>query len=199
MLTQIPYQRELAVNYARQWALSRNPLFFDFSGRGGNCTSFVSQVLLAGCSVMDITPTFGWYYRSENDRAPAWSGVEALYDFLTSSNDFSARRSSGPFASIASNVSDIDIGDIIQLADESGDFYHSLVISDFSQNDVLVCAHSNDALDRPLSSYRFSSMRVLHVLGAYIDLPRSSAARSLTQGEAIRIVKGIETEVSESI
>ena len=81
MLTDISYNREYAVAYARRWALMRNPLFIDFTGIGGNCTNFVSQCLLAGSSVMDFTPTFGWYYRSPEDRAPAWSGVEQLYDF----------------------------------------------------------------------------------------------------------------------
>ena len=48
MLITKPYQRERAVEYARRWALDRNPLFADFSGIGGNCTNFVSQCVLAG-------------------------------------------------------------------------------------------------------------------------------------------------------
>ena len=36
-----PYNRERAVEYARRWALSRNPLFENFSGIGGDCTNFV--------------------------------------------------------------------------------------------------------------------------------------------------------------
>lgn len=58
------YDRAQAVAYARRWALSRNPLFYDFTGIGGDCTNFVSQCLLAGCCVMDYEPVFGWYYRS---------------------------------------------------------------------------------------------------------------------------------------
>ena len=80
-----PYNRERAVEYARRWALSRNPLFENFSGIGGDCTNFVSQCVYAGCCQMNYTPDFGWYYVSLNNRAPAWTGVEFFYNFLTSS------------------------------------------------------------------------------------------------------------------
>ena len=33
------YDRAHAVAYARRWALSRNPLFYDFTGIGGDCTN----------------------------------------------------------------------------------------------------------------------------------------------------------------
>ena len=78
----LPYDRDRAVMYARKWALTRNPLFVDFSDVGGNCTSFVSQCVYAGCCNMNFTRDFGWYYISGEDRAPAWSSVEFFYDFL---------------------------------------------------------------------------------------------------------------------
>ena len=82
MLITKPYQNDRAVEYARTWALSRNPLFTDFTGRGGNCTNFVSQCVYAGSCVMNETPTFGWYYKSLDDRSPSWTGVEYFYDFF---------------------------------------------------------------------------------------------------------------------
>lgn len=197
MLTQIPYNRDRAVEYARRWALSRNPLFADFTGGGGNCTNFVSQALLAGSSVMDFTPTFGWYYRSIDDRAPAWSSVESLFDFLTKSNDFAGLVSQGPNAIVARSPEDIAIGDVVQLANSEGDFYHTLIISGFSDGDILVCAHSNDALDRPLSSYNFTSMRILHIVDVMIDLPREQAFTSLLDGTAIQTVTAAVTDVLE--
>ena len=45
MIVTKPYNRARAVEYAQRWALSRNPLFYDFTGGGGNCTNFVSQCL----------------------------------------------------------------------------------------------------------------------------------------------------------
>lgn len=169
MLLNISYDRERAVEYARKWALSRNPLFFDFTGRGGNCTSFVSQCIFAGCGVMNYTPTFGWYYRSPDDRAPAWTGVDELYDFLTEASDFvSENRGVGPFGRDAMIAETIELGDIIQLRNAQGDFYHTLLISGFTDSDILVCAHSDDALDRPLSTYGYASLRIVHIDGARI-------------------------------
>ena len=108
MLITLPYDRQRAVEYARRWALSRNPLFFDFTGRGGNCTNFVSQCIFAGCGIMNYTPTFGWYYRSADDRAPAWTGVDELYSFLTGAEDFISQNGGvGPFgrdATVAETV-----------------------------------------------------------------------------------------------
>ena len=169
MLLPLPYDRRRAVEYARRWALSRNPLFTDFTGQGGNCTNFVSQCILAGCGVMNYTETFGWYYISPTDRAPAWSGVDELYAFLTAAPDFArANKGYGPYATDARSARRIDIGDIIQLANESGEFYHSLIISDFRDDEILVCAQSNDALDRPLSEYNYASLRALHIEGAML-------------------------------
>ena len=64
----------------------------------------------------------------------------------------------------------MQIGDIVQLANSRGDFYHSLLISGFSDGEILICAQSNDALDRPLSTYRYSVARFLHVEGVNIEI-----------------------------
>ena len=186
MLLPIPYNRRRAVEYARKWALSRNPLFIDFTGQGGNCTNFVSQCIFAGAPVMNYTKTFGWYYISANDRAPAWSGVDELYNFLTGAPDFSSANGGyGPFATDARIAQTIDIGDVIQLANENGDFYHSLIISQFTDNDILVCAQSNDALDRPLSSYNYSSLRALHIEGAMLYFDDAVLSKNILDGTSL--------------
>ncbi len=183
MLIEIPYNRERAVEYARKWALSRNPLFVDFTGQGGNCTNFVSQCLFAGCGVMNYTPTFGWYYISANDRAPAWTGVDELYDFLTGSMDFVAENGgSGPYGRNAMESGTIETGDVIQLRNSAGNYYHTLMISGFTDDDVLVCAHSDDALDRPLSTYNYASLRVIHIDGARFELGDAEAFENILNG-----------------
>ena len=197
MLTEIPYNRAYATEYAKRWALSRNPLFTDFTGGGGNCTNFVSQCLLAGSSVMDFTPTFGWYFRNIDDRAPAWTSVESLYDFLTGSGDFVGMEAEGPFAVVATRRAQIEVGDVVQLANAEGDFYHTLIVSGFSGNDILVCAHSDDALDRPLSSYNYDSLRVLHIMGVAIDIPTEECVRDLYDGTALRAVRAQAFDVTE--
>ena len=186
MLLPIPYNRERAVEYARTWALSRNPLFIDFTGIGGNCTNFVSQCILAGAPIMNYTPTFGWYYITADDRAPAWSGVDALYNFLTGAPNFVAQNKGyGPFATDVRNSQTIDIGDVIQLSNAEGRFYHSLIISGFTENDILVCAQSDDALDRPLSTYNFSGIRVLHIEGAMIYFDDTARYQNLISATAL--------------
>ena len=45
MFVEKEYNREHALQYAKKWALSRNPLCYNFSGIGGDCTNFVSQCL----------------------------------------------------------------------------------------------------------------------------------------------------------
>lgn len=197
MLTEIPYNRTYAVEYARKWALSRNPLFTDFTGGGGNCTNFVSQCLLAGSSVMDFTPTFGWYFRSIDDRAPSWTGVEQLYDFLTGSGDFAGREAEGPFAVEAQSRRQVEVGDVVQLANETGDFYHTLLVCGFSGNDILVCAQSDDALDRPLSTYNYESLRILHIMGVAINLPIEECVRGLYNATDLLSVRALATGVQQ--
>ena len=152
-----PYDRFRAVAYARRWALGRNPAYYDFSALGGDCTNFASQSIFAGAGVMNYTPTFGWYYVSTNDRAPAWTGVAYLYNFLVSNETV------GPFGTEV-DWRDALPGDVVQLGDADGDFYHTPVITAIYPT-ILVCAHSEDALDRPLASYDFAAARFIHIDG----------------------------------
>ena len=180
MLVQRRYNRENAVQYARTWALSRNPLFYNYTGQGGDCTNFVSQAVLAGSCQMNYTQTFGWYYIDSEDRTASWTGVEFFYDFIT------GNRGVGPYGTEISE-NEAEVGDVVQLA-RGGDFYHTLFISGFDTNgEVLVSAHSDDALDRPLSTYNFEAARFVHIIGVRFEIEFSSSAcfNSLLSGEKI--------------
>ena len=155
------YNRLAAVSYARRWALERNPMYYDFDEIGGDCTNFASQCIYAGARVMNYEPTYGWYYISPDDRSPNWTGVEFLYSFLVNNNSF------GPFGrSVGQNQ--VQIGDIIQLGRADGTFYHSLVVSATFPR-ILVCAHSDDYLNRPLSSYTYDNIRFIHIDGVRVE------------------------------
>ena len=157
----IEYDRRAAALYAREWALKRNPDYYDFSLIGGDCTSFASQCLYAGCGVMNYTPDVGWYYISATDRAAAWSGVEYFYRFLTGN----ARGGGvGPFA-VEGALGSVDVGDFIQLGNAER-FYHTLIIVGFSAGEPILAAHSFDAYGRRLSSYYYERLRYLHIAGA---------------------------------
>lgn len=152
-----PYNREAAVAYARKWALDRNKKYYDFEKVGGDCTNFASQCIYAGAGVMNFTKITGWYYKSSYDRTASWTGVNYLYDFLIH-NKFT-----GPFGHIVSS-SQIQPGDIVQLGTGNGTFYHTPVITSVSP-EILVSAHSYDALDIPLSSYNYGTVRFIHIDG----------------------------------
>ena len=182
MLVNLPYRADRAVSYARTWALSRNPLFIDFTGFGGNCTNFVSQCILAGGGVMNYTPDFGWYYTSPEDRAPAWTGVEYFYDFITRAPEFVSRNGGvGPFAEETPRPFIVP-GDVIQLADENGDWYHSMIVSEVRNEEIYVCAHSVDSLDRALSTYTYDAIRFLHILGIYAETDNVESYEYLLRG-----------------
>ena len=172
----IPYDRISAVSYAHRWAYGRNPRFYDYERIGGDCTNFASQCLYAGTGIMNFMPTFGWYYKDANNKSPSWTGVLYFYNYLTE-----IKVRSGPFA-IETTISGIEPGDFIQL-ELTGDsmFDHTLIVVERGKpatpENVLVAAHSQDADYRPLSTYNFTQIRFLHVLGAWHpqDLPGLSS------------------------
>ncbi len=151
------YNREEAINYANKWAYKRNPKYYNFDNIGGDCTAFVSQCLYAGSGIMNYKKHVGWYYNSVNDRSPAWSGVEYLYNFLINN------KSVGPSAAIVDREN-IQSGDIIQLR-FSGmqSFSHSLVVVDKNESEIYVATHTDDSYHRALSTYQFEKVRFLHI------------------------------------
>lgn len=177
MLVTKEYNRSNALQYARRWALDRNPLFFSFNGIGGDCTNFVSQCIFAGGCVMNYTPTYGWYYISSNDRTPSWSGVTFFYDFITNNKE------QGPFAHEATRE-EMEPGDVIQLGNEEGTYYHTIIITDIKDDgEILIAAHSDDYLDRPLINYDYTYIRYLHIDGIRFESQiRDACFRTLIEG-----------------
>jgi len=152
-----PYDRQKAVEYAKKWAKARNPKYFNFETLGGDCTNFCSQCVYAGAGIMNPTPVFGWYYFGANNRTASWSGVEYLFDFITKN------KSVGPFAHVC-DLSGLEPGDFVQLGTGDGHFYHSpFVVA--TEPEILVCAHTYDSLDRPLSTYEYAKIRGIHIDG----------------------------------
>ena len=149
------YNRQSAVEYALKWANARNSAYYNFDSIGGDCTNFASQCIFTGAKIMNFTLDFGWYYRNLNDRAPAWTGVEYLYKFLINN------KSVGPFARVVAQ-NEAQIGDLIQLGNSNGNFYHSLIITQ-TEPYILIAAHTYDALNRPLLSYTYGNIRFLHI------------------------------------
>ena len=165
MIQLLPYNRRAAVAYAHKWAYSRNPAFYDFSEIGGDCTNFASQCLYAGTGIMNFAPDYGWYYIDANNKAPAWIGVEYFYNFMTRQEE-----SAGPVAQVSS-ISGMLPGDVIQLSFDGEGWNHSPVVVRLLRQpalrpaDILIAAHSYDADNRPLSTYEYRAIRMLHITG----------------------------------
>ena len=162
----LPYRREDAVAYAHYWAYRRNPAYYDYNDIGGDCTNFASQCIFAGTGRMNYTPDYGWYYISSGQKAPAWTGVEYLKNFLVRN-----MPSPGPVADVTKELFAAKPGDVIQLLFNGDVFQHSPVVvcTDGSGDParIWVAAHSNDADCRPLDTYVYQNYRVLHILGYY--------------------------------
>lgn len=159
MLKEIGYNRKKALEYAKEWAFKRNLRYLNFEDVGGDCTNYVSQCVYAGCSVMNYTPIYGWYYKNSYDRSPSWSGVEFLFNFLVNN------KSSGPFA-VETDINNAQPADIIQLGNAEGQFYHNVIINKIDKKNIFVSAHTVDSYMRPLNSYNFNKLKYIHIIGA---------------------------------
>lgn len=154
----VQYDRNKAYEYAEKWALSRNPIFYNFERIGGDCTNFASQCIYAGSGIMNYTPVTGWFYKNVNNRSPSWTGVRYLYNFLVENDGV------GPFAEDAP-LDQLEVGDIVQLGRSTGDFYHSPVVVGIERGNIFVAAHSYDVFGKPLTSYSYEKVRGIHILG----------------------------------
>lgn len=157
-MKEVFYNRKAAALYAEKWAFGRNPRYLDFENLGGDCTNFVSQCIYAGAKVMNFTPVFGWYYNSSYDRTASWTGVSFLYDFLTKNSGV------GPYAE-ETDIYGVTTGDVIQLGDVSGNFYHSLFVTESFYGNVYVATHTANSYMRDLASFFFERARFLHIKG----------------------------------
>lgn len=158
------YNREKAKAYAKKWAYTRNPKYYNFDNIGGDCTSFISQCIYAGSGIMNYTKNTGWYYNSINDRSPSWSGVEFLYNFLINN------KSIGPRGNKV-EPSEIEIGDIIQLSFDGVKFSHTLIVVKIGYvldlDNIYTASHTYDSYSRRVSSYTFKDIRFIHINGVY--------------------------------
>jgi len=156
------YNREKAIQYVRRWAMYRNPKYYNFDPVGGDCTSFISQAIYAGSEVMNYNLN-GWYYKNGNDKSPSWSGVEYLYKFLINNIGL------GPYGREV-EINQIERGDIIQLSFDETRFHHSLIVVDIVNNiksfsNILIGTHTEDSLDRRVSTYTFNRIRFMKIDG----------------------------------
>ena len=171
------YNRDRAVDYARQWWNTRNYTgsYLAYDDYGGNCQNFASQCLFAGGLDMDYNSRYGewqwkFYSATLNNKAGAsgrsysWTGVDPFYTYVTS-ND-----STGIVAQADIPYEYAEKGDVIHV----GAYYqwrHALLITDVLKNrdgtlqDIVVASNTADRWNYPLSAYIYTAPRLIHIVG----------------------------------
>ncbi len=128
---------------------------------------------------MNFTPDIGWYYISPEDRAAAWTGVEFFYNF------FISNTGDGPFG-IEVELNDVQIGDVIQLGDANGDFYHTLLVVGIFGGEVYLAAQSIDAYNKPLSAYNYNMLRCIHIVAYNSESGKCNCFDELYSGTELK-------------
>lgn len=152
------YNRQKVYDYAKKWSYDRNPKYYNYDSIGGDCTNFGSQCIFAGCNQMNYSKNNGWYYINGNNKSPSWTGVEFLFNFLTSNKGL------GPKGEV-SNINTLDIGDIVQLSFNGTTFSHTLIVikNGLSVYDTLIAAHTDDVFGKSVAQYSFQKYRCIHI------------------------------------
>ena len=152
------YNRDKVYTYAKKWAYSRNPKYYNFDSIGGDCTNFVSQCIYAGQNQMNYNKNNGWYYINANNKSPSWTGVEFLYKFLITN------KSVGPQGK-ETLITNLDIGDVIQLSFDGNTFSHSLIVIQNGNNvyNTFIAAHTFDTFGKSVGDYTYDKYRCIHI------------------------------------
>ncbi len=135
-------------NYQNVWALSRNlSMWGDFTGYGGDCQNYASQVIKAGGAPFDESGSYQWYYYGYENRAPAWTSVRWMRDYIGNNTGL------GPNGQFVSSPASLLTGDIVHIDWTSdGLFDHAVVIYNPGSSPT-VSGHTEDCLDKRLSCY----------------------------------------------
>ncbi len=154
-----------AVQYARKWVNSFNPVYPNYSASGddwgGDCTNFVSQCLAAGGMGGDHDGTWTWWCPKKGTgtkNTVSWSVAQGLYLYLTKGKGFSVKKFTPTTADSAATPPDysdgLRLGDVI-CYDFAGDgrVDHSAIVTSANSDSTdgyrggTVAYHSKPRLD----------------------------------------------------
>lgn len=152
----IYYDREASVDYAKEWALCKNPRYAAQGASGG--ADFASECIYSGCGIMNESKKGGWYHKGGERISRAWQKNESLYRFLIKNEKV------GPIA-YETGIRMAMPGDIVLMYNGKS-ICQSAVIAEKQGSRLLVCAHDMYAFMRPVTSYSCSEMKFLHIVGA---------------------------------
>ena len=159
------YNREAAIDYAREWSYSYNPAFYRY---WTDCANFVSQCLYVG----GIEQTDSWHmykymkshshnplawlsqnYRYNWDVGAAWSVASAQYEYFKSI-DGNISVYIGSVSELASLISTygIQAGDLMYFL-EDGSIHHATIISSVDKDSIYYSGHTLSRFGESLSSH----------------------------------------------
>jgi len=159
------YNREKAVQYANKYAglawgagnnNRYNPKYRDYTGFGGDCTNFVSQVLGDPEEGGGLPMNSRWY-GGRVGGSDAWVRTDGLKNYLLYSG-YARLVDSGGFEHITKprewhprgSIRDLQPGDLIAYEMKKGDVDHFAVIVGFDDNGYpLVNCHTTDRFRVP--------------------------------------------------
>lgn len=168
----IPYDREAALSYADQYAMSRNGEWMDYTGLGGNCQNYVSQCLLAGGIPMDTSGTAVWKWYDGNlsntggraGRSSSWTGVASFRQYASGNTGY------GLVSLVDAPYFSGQPGDLIQMGDADG-WHHTVIIADTVTDgagdtvDYLIHSNTNDMKNYPASLYGYPVFSLIRIAG----------------------------------
>jgi len=168
------YDRDKAVEYARQWCNRRNSNYLEYDLYGGNCQNFASQCIHAGDMDMDIKGNYTcqWkfygkdlnYTQSAAGRSYSWIGVDEFYSYAV------YNYANGLAVQPDISLENAQKGDVIQVG-AYGEWRHSLVVIDILKDengtvkDIVLASNTADRWNYPLSAYIYTYPRLIHIDG----------------------------------
>ena len=169
------YNRTSAKNYMDLYAITPNPSYNDYTGNGGDCTNFASQVVKAG-GMATISGSSSseacWYAYSETWK----SATKFTNHWGTSSVGNGNKRAYSCQYFIGQDainnyqtfIQNLKVGDIIQRCQQSDSSrVHTMIIYQKDTNNILMAQHTgnkkNVNLNNYLNTYKTSFFVVIRV------------------------------------
>lgn len=158
------YSASDAVKYARTWARWRNPLY---NTHRYDCTNFVSQCVKAGGKSMTkpspipagLNETSKYWYSvryldgAGNANEPRYKWRESS-SFTVVGDFYSYWKSKGittkSYSSKTKLQNGAKIGEVVQLKNGDGKWFHSIIITGGNKGDRTYCGHSSNRKDYPV-------------------------------------------------
>ncbi|MDO4384019.1 MAG: amidase domain-containing protein [Eubacteriales bacterium] len=158
------YSDSNAVKYAKKWAKKRNPRYKSYSS---DCTNFVSQCVNAGGKKMNTPKSIPEGVKSSTNywyslRYQEWHANNYIYrwrettSFIRVSDFFTYWEKKGikkaNYSSKTKLQNGVAVGDVVQLKNGNGKWFHTIIITGGSKGNRKYCGHSSNRLDEPVKN-----------------------------------------------